>query len=119
MSVEPGEAEVTVRREPRSMIDVTPRELPSSIAGQREALWRCSMIGVILGGRFAIFAVLRGLVALKRGVVTMSSPCRHLCRHLFFPYKSTTCGACGICDIKIEVSGSSFSHISHISHISL
>lgn len=39
------------------MIDVAPRELPSSITGRREALWRCSMIGVILGGRFAIFAV--------------------------------------------------------------
>ena len=37
MSDEPGEAEVTVRREARSMIDVTPVELPSSIAGQREA----------------------------------------------------------------------------------
>ena len=37
MSDEPGEAEVTVRREPRLMIDVTPGELPSSIAGQREA----------------------------------------------------------------------------------
>jgi hypothetical protein len=37
VSDEPGEAEVTVRREPRLMIDVTPGELPSSIAGQREA----------------------------------------------------------------------------------
>jgi hypothetical protein len=36
MSDEPGEAGGTARREVRSMIDVTPVELPSSIAGQRE-----------------------------------------------------------------------------------
>jgi hypothetical protein len=66
---EPGEAGGAVRREPRSMIDVTPRELPSSIAGQRKRALAL-LASVILGGRFAIFAVLRGSVALKRCVAT-------------------------------------------------
>ena len=60
MSDEPGElgeAGVTVRREPRSMIDVTPGELPSSIGGQRERALALLADQRDLGGRFAIFAV--------------------------------------------------------------
>jgi hypothetical protein len=57
MSDEPGEAGGTVRREARSMSDVTPEELSSSIPGHRAALWRCSSISVIVGGvsRFSLF----------------------------------------------------------------
>ena len=61
MSDEPGEAEVTVRREPRSMIDVTPRELPSSITGQRDGALALLADQRDRRGRFAIFAVLGGI----------------------------------------------------------
>jgi hypothetical protein len=58
MSDEPGEAEVTVRREPRSMIDVTPGELPSSITDQRERALALLADQRDLGGavsRFSLF----------------------------------------------------------------
>ena len=98
---------------------VTLGELPSSITGQREGALALLVDQRDLRRRFAIFAVSRVGMALKRGVVIMLSSCCHVCCHVFFPYKSITCGTHDIYDIKIEVNSSSFSHISHISHISL
>jgi hypothetical protein len=65
VSDEPGEAEVTVRREPRSMIDVTPRELPSSIAGQRKRALAL-LASVILGGPFRDFRCFEGVGCIEK-----------------------------------------------------
>jgi hypothetical protein len=85
MSDEPGEAGGTARREVRSMIDVTPVELPSSISGQRDGALALLADQRDLGGPFRDFRCFEGDMTDETSSIMPSIIIYHAIYHMKSP----------------------------------